>query len=142
MSYMKEKMIERMNDEEADTRIVEHHLNGFAEDCPNVLLNREDYNILKKKCEKMLAEQRMCSQHIGTIDDCKNQAVMCYQCYLKKIKEFEKAVRNDEKQEVLKEVGEIEIPNNYHGLELEPKKLKHYKFYQEWLEQEKKHGTP
>jgi hypothetical protein len=80
--------------------IVEHYLNGFAEECPNVLLNRADYNILKKKCEKMLLETEAkdckCTQHIGTIEDCENEATICYQCYLKKITEFEKAVRNDE----------------------------------------------
>jgi len=46
----------------------------------------------------------MCSQHIGTIDDCKNQATMCYPCYLEKIKEFEKAVRNDERKSTAQQI--------------------------------------
>ena len=55
---------------------------------------------IRNECDK----EMKCSQHIGTIKDCKEYAVMCYQCHLKKMTEFEKAVRNDEKQEVYKEV--------------------------------------
>jgi hypothetical protein len=51
---MKEEMIKQMNDKQ----IVEHYLNGFAEECSNVLLNRQDYDVLVNKCLKMLGEQR------------------------------------------------------------------------------------
>jgi hypothetical protein len=57
-------------------------------------------------------EASECSQKLGG-KDCKEQAVMCYQCYLRDIAEFEKAVRNDERQETLKEVRHATEVYNY-----------------------------
>lgn len=74
----------------------------------------------RNQCDK----EMKCSQHIGTIEDCKEYAVMCYQCHLKRMAEFEKAVRNDQK-EVLKKW------NTYpQGRCLE---------FKEWLEESCKH---
>jgi hypothetical protein len=71
---MKEEMIKQMNDKQ----IVEHYLNGFAEECSNVLLNRQDYDVLVNKCLKMLGEQRLsleCFQKLGG-KDCKYKELM------------------------------------------------------------------